>query len=111
SAEACQASRRLYLGLAYPEEGGFTCPQCGLAECPADLSWPRVWVRDDFFGYRTYLLARIPDLGCERCGIVPVTAGWEGPDRGFTLLTSNPARQGLAAWCAGAQPPLGLAAS
>lgn len=107
SAEASQATRSLYIGLAYAEDCHFTCPRCGSAECSPELSWPRIWFRDDFFGYRTFLLARMPDLGCEHCGIVPAVAGWEGPELGFTLMTSNPAREGLAEWRA-AGPSLGV---
>lgn len=97
SAEACQATGRLHIGLAYPDGSRFACPRCGIAECPVDLDWPRIWRHPDFFGYQTYLLTRLPDLSCDRCGIVPAAVRWER--QGFVLLTLNPARPGLAEWC------------
>jgi hypothetical protein len=97
SAEACQATRRLHVGLRLREDGDMTCPQCGTVS-PVDLTWPRIWLHDAFFGYRTYLLARLPDLGCEACGIVPAAVSWESA--GFALLTRCAALPGLAEWCA-----------
>jgi hypothetical protein len=98
SAEACPASGLLHIGLAYPEHSTFACPHCGASDCPAELSWPRIWHQPRFFGYQAYVLTRLPDLGCDRCGIVPAAASWEAS--GFTLLTLNLARPGLAQWCA-----------
>lgn len=84
--------RRLHLGLAYPEGSRFPCSRCR-ACCPAELTWPRTWYHRDFLGYQAYVHTRLPDLGCERCGIVPAEAGWER--YGFALLTPEGARLAL----------------
>lgn len=83
--------RRLHLGLTYDPEGAFVCPRCGNA-CEAELDWPRTWRHADFMGHVTYLHTRLPDLGCERCGIVPADARWEQPTVGFALLTIEQAK-------------------
>jgi transposase len=80
--------RRLHLSLTFAAEGPFHCPRCGDA-CEAELSWPRSWRHADFLGYQTYLHTRLPDLGCERCGIVTAAASWELPACGFVLLTPD----------------------
>ncbi len=103
SAEATPVVRRLHLGVICPDDSLFDCPRCGTVQCPIDLSWPRTWRHPDFCGYRTYLLARLPDLGCERCGIVPALAPWEAD--GFALLTLSPGRRGLAEWAASGMLP------
>jgi transposase len=89
--------RQIHIGVAYAAASDFPCPRCGDG-CPAELDWPRTWIHEAFFGCRTYLHTRLPDLGCERCGIVPASVTWEREACGFVLLQAG--RQ------APPQPPL-----
>ncbi len=92
------ATGRLHLGLAYPEDHHFACPTCGVADCPIEATRPRTWRHERFLGYQALLLARLPDLGCERCGIVTVPASWERPGCDFALLASPTNRPDLNGW-------------
>jgi transposase len=98
SVEADPVLGRLHLGLAYLEGSGFACPRCGATECPIEATRPRTWRHGDFFGYKAFLLARLPDLGCDHCGIVQAPVSWERPGCGFALLVFANARLDLSGW-------------
>ena len=40
----------------------------------------------DFLRHRAYVAARVPRVGCERCGVHQVVAPWARRGSGFTLL-------------------------
>ena len=96
--EVSPRGHSLHIGMTFPDEGTFPCPQCGALDCAVELTRPRVWHHESFLGYRAFVMARRPDLGCTQCGIVPAPVSWERPEAGFALLTLGPARPAPQAW-------------
>jgi len=79
-------AKRLDIHLDFAKGSRFTCPQCGLAGCPAYDSEEKTWRHLNFFQHEAYLHARVPRVSCKDCGIKQVSVAWARPDSGFTLL-------------------------
>ena len=79
-------AKRLEIQLDFRRGGTFACPECATAGCKAHDTADRRWRHLDFFQFRTELVARIPRVDCERCGVHPATVPWARPGSGFTLL-------------------------
>jgi transposase len=80
------AAKRLDIHLDFARGSRFSCPECGVADCPAYDSEDKIWRHLNFFQHEAYLHARVPRVTCKRCGIKQVTVPWARPDSGFTLL-------------------------
>jgi hypothetical protein len=77
---------RLDLRIDFPRGAKFPCPTCEGQECEVHDTKDRTWRHLNFFQYETYLHARVPRVGCDRCGIKQVEVPWARPGSGFTLL-------------------------
>lgn len=79
---------RLELGLDFPREARFACPESGCAEqeCPVHDRLEKTWRHLDFFEHQAYLSARVPRVRCPTHGVHLVQVPWAGPGSGFTLL-------------------------
>lgn len=66
--------RRLDIRLDVFAGNSFTCPNCGKQKLP-DAFEEEAWYHEDFFGYATYLNARVPRLECE-AELVSVDRPW-----------------------------------
>lgn len=63
------------------------CPGCGAADQPAHDYQERTWRHLNFFQYKAFLHARVPRIGCSKCGgTKQVEVPWARPGIGFTLL-------------------------
>lgn len=60
----------------------FTCPVCnGRTDMISDSE--HRWLHDDLFSRQLRIVARIPLISCETCGINRVKAPWERPGSNF----------------------------
>jgi transposase len=80
------AAKRLDIHLDFARGSRFTCPQCGVAGCPAYDSEEKTWRHLNFFQHEAYLHARVPRVSCKDCGIKQVSVPWARSDSGFSLL-------------------------
>jgi len=78
----------------------FTCPQCGKQKTPNAFE-EETWFHEDFFGYATYLSARVPRLECEE-GLVSVERPWSRIGSRFSRLLMS----GAVVTAPAAAPPL-----
>jgi transposase len=67
---------RLDLRIDFPRGAKFPCPTCEGQECEVHDTKDRTWRHLNFFQYETYLHARVPRVGCDRCGIKQVEVPW-----------------------------------
>ena len=79
------AAKRLEIRLDFRRGGTFACPECGATGCPAHDTEERCGRHLDFFQFRTELIARMPLIGCEHCGVLRVEVPWARTGSGFTL--------------------------
>ncbi|WP_183363389.1 transposase family protein [Geomonas limicola] len=62
----------------------FTCPCCGKPTPPCGFE-EETWFHEDFFGYATYLNARVPQLQCS-AGILSADRPWSRTGSRFSRL-------------------------
>jgi transposase len=79
-------ARRLDIQIDFAPGSRFTCPVCGVEDCPAYDTVRKTWRHLSFFQHQAYLTARVPRIRCGTCGIKTVNVPWARPDSGFTLL-------------------------
>jgi transposase len=79
-------ARRLDIQIDFALGSRFACPACGAAHCPAYDTERKTWRHLDFFQHQAYLIARVPRIRCETCGVKTITVPWSRADSGFTLL-------------------------
>jgi transposase len=79
---------RLDLYLEYPRGARFSCPEAGCEqrECPVHDTDAKTWRHLDFFQYKAYLHAKVPQVRCPEHGVRQVAVSWARPESGFTLL-------------------------
>jgi len=77
---------RLDLELDFPPGSTFACPECNATGYKAYDTEKKMWRHLNFFQYEAYLHARVPRVGCEKCGVRQVKVPWARPESGFTLL-------------------------
>lgn len=65
----------------------FTCPCCGKPTPPCGYE-EETWFHEDFFGYATYLNARVPQLQCDT-GILAADRPWSRTGSRFSRLLPN----------------------
>lgn len=78
-------SRELKLLIDFKKGGLFECPCCGNESKAYDTS-EKTWRHLNFFENKTYLVARVPRINCEKCGVKQVNLPWAREGSGFTLL-------------------------
>lgn len=86
SVELDADQKKLELSIDFERGSIFPCPECGAAGCKAYDTEQRRWRHLNFFEYETHLVARMPRVRCDQCGMRPVAAPWARPGSGFTLL-------------------------
>jgi len=86
SVELDAERKKLELSIDFERGSVFPCPECGAAGCKAYDTEQRRWRHLNFFEYETHLVARMPRVRCDKCGMRPVAAPWARPGSGFTLL-------------------------
>ena len=79
-------ARRLDIQIDFALGSRFACPACGAADCPAYDTERKTWRHLDFFQHQAYLIARVPRIRCETCGVKTISVPWSRADSGFTLL-------------------------
>jgi transposase len=80
------AAKRLDIDISFDKRALFTCPSCGVPECPVYDARPLTWRHLDFWQHQTYLNARVPRVRCDACGVRKVSVPWSRDGSGFTLL-------------------------
>jgi len=65
----------------------FTCPCCGKPTPPCGFE-EETWFHEDFFGYATYLNARVPQLQCTT-GILTADRPWSRAGSRFSRVLPN----------------------
>lgn len=78
--------RRLDLRVAYADSAKFPCPSCGKTGCPVYDADEKRWRHLDFFQHQAFIIARVPRVECQACGVKLVSVPWARPGSGFTLL-------------------------
>lgn len=77
---------RLDLQVDFEAGGRFPCPECHAAACPVYDTVEKQWRHLDFFQHQAFIVARVPRVQCQRCGVRLVNVPWSRPGSGFTLL-------------------------
>jgi len=62
-----------------------TCPECGKAS-PGYDTRRREWRHLDTCQYKTFLVADVPRVRCEKHGVIQIALPWAEPGAGFTSL-------------------------
>jgi transposase len=78
--------RILRLSINFRAGATFPCPTCSAAGCRVHDTEEKEWRHMDFFQHRAFIVARVPRVRCERCGVHQVVVPWARPSSGFTLL-------------------------
>jgi transposase len=78
--------RLLELYVDFKEGARFQCPECKSSECAVHDTQEKRWRHMDFFQHQSFIIARVPRVTCDRCGVRLVTVPWSRPGSGFTLL-------------------------
>ncbi|HXE96293.1 MAG TPA: hypothetical protein VN642_07800 [Dongiaceae bacterium] len=70
----------IHIGTSRDAE--FSCPVCnGRTDMVGDSE--HRWLHDDLFSMQLKIVARIPLISCETCGVNRVKAPWERPGSNF----------------------------
>ncbi|MFM2090240.1 MAG: hypothetical protein RLZZ127_729 [Planctomycetota bacterium] len=78
--------RILRLSVDFRPGAAFPCPTCSAAGCRVHDTEEKEWRHMDFFQHQAFIVARVPRVSCERCGVHKVIVPWARPGSGFTLL-------------------------
>jgi len=78
--------RRLDIKIDFPRGSIFSCPECGQNNVKAYDTEEKSWRHLNFFQHEAYLVARVPRVQCDKCGIRLVNVPWARTGSGFTLL-------------------------
>jgi transposase len=68
--------RRLEVHIEAQKGARFDCPACGAAGCRVHDVREHTWRHLDFWQHQTYLVARVPRVRCEACGVRQVRVPW-----------------------------------
>jgi len=79
--------RLLELYVDFQEGAKFPCPECKSSGCAVHDTQEKRWRHMDFFQHQSFIIARVPRVTCDRCGVRLVNVPWSRPGSGFTLLT------------------------
>lgn len=79
-------ARRLDIMLHFARGSTFSCPDCGRAGLKAFDTTKKTWRHLNFFQHEAYLVAKVPRVKCEQCGVRLVETPWARAGSGFTLL-------------------------
>ena len=86
SCEFSPEKKRLDIRLTFPRGSVFVCPECGRVGLKAYDTLEKSWRHLNFFQHEAWLLAKVPRVKCEQCGVKLVSVPWARPGSGFTLL-------------------------
>ncbi len=78
--------RRLDIKIDFPRGSTFTCPECGEDNVKAYDTEEKTWRHLNFFQHETYLVARVPRIQCDKCGIRLIDVPWARSGSGFSLF-------------------------
>ena len=78
-------ARRLDITLHLACGSSFSCPDCGQAGLKAFDTTKKIWRHLNFFQHEAYLIAKVPRVKCEQCGVRLVKTPWAKAGSGFTL--------------------------
>jgi len=67
---------RLEIYIETEKGARFDCPSCGVAGCPVHDVREYTWRHLDFWQHQTHLVARVPRVRCEACGVHQVRVPW-----------------------------------
>ena len=81
-----EAKSEVNIHLDFGRGGRFSCPSCGSKDCPVHDTTEKRWRHLNFFQHKAFLMARVPRIKCESCGVKLVDVPWGRKDSGFTLL-------------------------
>lgn len=76
----------LEMHVDFTEGVRFSCPECQAAGCAVYDTVEKRWRHMDFFQHQAFIVARVPRIQCDRCGVRLITVPWSRPGSGFTLL-------------------------
>ena len=80
------AQRELRLHVDFKKGATFSCPSCHAVGCKVHDTVEKEWRHMDFFQHKAFIIARVPRVGCDRCGVHQVDVPWARPGSGFTML-------------------------
>ncbi len=75
--------------VSHRDGAKWLCPECGEAAPLHDHGRTRRWRHLDPCQAKTFLVARLPRVSCNKCGVKQVTASWAEPGSRFTLLMES----------------------
>lgn len=76
----------LTLNLEVPAGSKMACPKCDRGGCGVHDRVEKRWRHLNFWQYETYLVAKVPRVRCDECGVHLADVPWARPGSGFTLL-------------------------
>jgi transposase len=80
------AHRKLRLHVDFKKDASFPCPSCQAGGCKVHDTVEKKWRHMDFFQHKAFIIASVPRVGCDRCGVRQVEVPWARPGSGFTML-------------------------
>ena len=78
--------KRLDIKLDFKRGARFDCPECKALGCKVHDTREDTWRHLDFFQHQAFLVARVPRVTCDTCGVKTINVPWARPGSGFTLL-------------------------
>lgn len=80
------AERELRMYVDFKKGASFPCPSCQAGGCKVHDTVEKEWRHMDFFQHKAFIVARVPRVGCDRCGVHLVEVLWDRAGSGFTML-------------------------
>ena len=78
---------QIELEVGFRNGAKFECPVCEASGQPVHDTRQRRWRHLSFFQYQAFIQAKVPRVGCEKCGkTTQVVVPWARPESGFTAL-------------------------
>ena len=78
--------RELRVYVDFKKGATFRCPSCQGGGCKVHDTVEKAWRHLDFFQHQAFIIARVPRVDCDQCGVHLVEVPWARPGSGFTLL-------------------------
>ncbi|MHB1456293.1 MAG: ISL3 family transposase [Armatimonadota bacterium] len=72
--------------LAHDDKASWVCPECGNTAPIYDHREQREWRHLDSCQFKTYLVASLPRINCNKHGVHTVKTPWSEPNSRFTLM-------------------------
>ena len=78
--------KQLDIVLSFAAGSKFTCPSCKQSGLSIHDTIEKKWRHLNFFQHEAYLVAKVPRIRCNECGVRMVEVPWSRSGSGFTLL-------------------------